>query len=155
MWISALHYAFFLSGFMRISAYQCFSLHQRLRKKSAVPILVTTPVSWSLEIVCDGLGGLQNNQYFSLMVQNSQDEPKRVHNGQKQLELPFWTLLNHIWTLTNLPCLAILCPRLAIFRVTPALEGGPQSKTKIHHQVPNVWPACTTPKLLEKLWHSL
>ena len=83
--INRLHCAFFLRGFMRISAYQCFSLHQRLRKKSAVPILVTTPVSWSLEIVCDGLGGLQNNQYFSLMVQNSQDEPKRVHNGQKHL----------------------------------------------------------------------
>ena len=158
MWLSALLYAFFLSGFMQISAYQCLSLHKRLRKKSALPTVVSTPVSWSLDIciVCDGYGGLQNDKFFSFMIQNSQDEPKRVPNGQKQLGWPFWTLLNHFWTLTNLPCLAILCPRLAIFGVTPAIiEGGPQSKTKVNHQVPNVWSACTTPKLLEKLWHNL
>ena len=87
MWLSALLYAFFLSGFMQISAYQCLSLHKRLRKKSALPTVVSTPVSWSLDIciVCDGYGGLQNDKFFSFMIQNSQDEPKRVPNGQKQL----------------------------------------------------------------------
>ena len=78
MGMSALHYAFFLSGFMRLSVYQCLSLHKRVRKKSAVPTLASTPVSWSLDIVCDGYGGLQNNKFLK-------DEPKRVPNGQKHL----------------------------------------------------------------------
>ena len=41
---------------------------------------------------------------------------------KKKLGWPLWNLLNHFGTLTSLPGLAILGPRLAIFWRTPAIE---------------------------------
>ena len=50
--------------------------------------------------------GAKNQSLFE-MVWRSQDGPKRLPNGQKHLGWPSRTLLDHLGTLTSLPCLAI------------------------------------------------
>ena len=69
--------------------------------------------------------------FFSEMVQNGPDGPKRVPSGQKHLGWPFWSLLDHFDKLKSLPCLAIFGPKWTIFGPSPMMSGGHQSKKRL------------------------
>ena len=71
------------------------------------------------------------NSFFSEMVQNGPDGPKRVPSGQKHLGWPFWSLLDHFDKLKSLPCLAIFGPKWTIFWPSPMMSGGHRSKKRL------------------------
>ena len=88
------------------------------------------------------------------MAQRGSDGPKRVPNDQKHWfdHLgPFWTLLDHLRTLTGLLYLAIFSPKWIISGPSPVMKDGARSKKKAYHQVCYVWPVCRNPK--RPLWN--